>query len=908
MPRPSTSSSRQSRIDRVTEYARQVTTGKVIACKEVRQACERHLRDLVEGPGRGLTWIPALAEWAIEFFGYLRHSKGSFAGKRLELEPWQCFVVGSVFGWKREDGTRRFRKVYEEIPRKNGKALSVDTPVPTPTGWTLHGDLRPGDMVFGEDGIPVRVLAVTEHYEGSCFEVSSSDGTSIVAHERHEWKTGRSWFTGKPKGKRGSLPLVETKRIAQTLRTTGSRPDLVHSLPRAHGITCEPQALPIPPYTLGAWLGDGNSGSARITFGDEQIADAIRAEGVTAECRHVRPGSTIYQLGRGSHRGPNNGSLHSALRCAGLLNSKHIPTAYLRASREQRLELLRGLMDTDGHCTAAGQCELVLCDRRLFDDAVELIRTLGIKVTTVEDRAFLRGRDVGPRYRAQFFAFGDVPVFRLERKALRLKPRPEAATRSTTRMIADCSPVGTRLVNCIQVEGGMYLAGRGFVATHNSTKLSGVGLLCLIADDEAGAEVYAAATKKDQARIVFDEARRMVRASPELSSKASVFKLNISVDATSSKFEPLSADERSLDGLNPHCVIIDELHKHKTDSVLNVLDTALGARLQPLLWIITTAGSEDPETPYAAENAYASNILAGVLEDDGYFVFITKADDPKKWDDPIEWAKANPNLGVSVQLSYIEQQARQAKGSPARLAAFKRLNLNVRTSNTIRPIDAELWDTNTQGPIDLATLRGRQPFVAADLSSRIDLTAKVDLFPPMEVGERWKVTARFWIPEAMVDEASRRDRAPYRRWIDDGWMEASPGNVIDQQLVFERLQEDAERHPPLMVAFDPNNANWLDARLEAAGIERKQFPQTIVHFNPPTKELLAMLKEGKIEHGGNPVLRWMAANVSFYTDGNQNLRPSKKSSRSRIDGIVALIMAIGLSMVEAPAAPGVEFV
>lgn len=540
-------SSQPGPIDPATAYAHDVASGRIIAGRLVRLACERHLRDLVEGPARGLRWRPDVADWTCKFFALFRHSKGEFAGKRLKLEPWQAFIVGSVFGWFREDGTRRFRKVFEEIPRKNGK----------------------------------------------------------------------------------------------------------------------------------------------------------------------------------------------------------------------------------------------------------------------------------------------------------------------------------------------------------STKLAGVGIFALLADGEAGAEVYAAATKKDQARIVFDEARRMVRSSPDLASAISVFKLNLSVDATASKFEPVSADEKTLDGLNPSAVIIDELHKHKNRGVLDVLDTAQGARRQPLLWVITTAGDDNPETVYAEENDYATKVLEGTIEDDGYFAFIAAADDPKKWDDPLEWAKANPNLGVSVRLAYIEQQARQAKGSPARLVTFKRLHLNIRGSSTVRPIPAELWNANTKSAIDLAFLRGRPCYVGADLSTRIDLSAAVKLFPPVAEGERWKILPRFWMPADMVEEASKRDRAPYQRWVEEAWIETSPGNVIDQELIAERILEDAKTYPPLSIAFDPNNANWIDKRLADAGLPRIAFPQTILHFNPPTKELLAMLKGEKLEHGGNPVLRWMASNVAFYIDGNENMRPSKKSSRARIDGIVALIMAIG---------------
>ena len=231
-----------------------------------------------------------------------------------------------------------------------------------------------------------------------------------------------------------------------------------------------------------------------------------------------------------------------------------------------------------------------------------------------------------------------------------------------------------------------------------SSLLAGVGLIGLVADGEPGAEVYAAATRKDQARIIFDEAKRMVRASPELRAKIGIFKLNLSVDATASKFEPLSADERTLDGLNPHVVLIDELHKHKSRGVLDVLDTAVGARRQPLIWIITTAGDDMPETVYAQENDRAMKLLDGVYEDDASFVYIATIDRDDRWDDPAAWRKANPNIGVSVKMDDLLRQAVKAKQSPAAMVEFKRLRLNVRTASADRFIEMELWRRNNLMP------------------------------------------------------------------------------------------------------------------------------------------------------------------------------------------------------------------
>src|SRR5215831_2894030 len=198
-----------------------------------------------------------------------------------------------------------------------------------------------------------------------------------------------------------------------------------------------------------------------------------------------------------------------------------------------------------------------------------------------------------------------------------------------------------------------------------STKLAGVGIDMLLCDDEQGAEIYAAATKRDQARIIFDEAKRMVASSPELSGMISRFKLNLSVDVTGSKFEPLSSDERTLDGLNPHCVLVDELHRHRNRALLDVMDTAVGSRRQPLIWIITTAGDDAPESVYATENDYAVKVLEGTLKDDNVFAFISTIDKDDRWDDPKAWAKANPNLGVSVKLDDLERQAQKAAKSPS---------------------------------------------------------------------------------------------------------------------------------------------------------------------------------------------------------------------------------------------------
>jgi phage terminase large subunit-like protein len=395
----------------------------------------------------------------------------------------------------------------------------------------------------------------------------------------------------------------------------------------------------------------------------------------------------------------------------------------------------------------------------------------------------------------------------------------------------------------------------------------------------------------------------MVRASPELRRKIQVFTLNLSVDQTASKFEPLSSDEKSADGLNPSHVIIDELHRHKNAALRNLMDSGTASRRQPLLVIITTAGDQDPASPYAIEHDYAEKVLDGTIEDDSYFAFLTTVDDPAGWDNPREWAKANPNLGVSIKLDFLAEKAAAAKASPTKKADFLRYHLNVRTSDATRAIDMDVWAANTGEPIDATELAGRPCYLAVDLSSKQDISATVKLFPPVENENRWVIVPRFFTPMDSLDKRSERDRAPYRLWCDQGWMEATPGNVIDHARIRETILDDARTYRIEALPYDPWNATQLAIELQGEGLPVVEFIQGLRSFTAPTKAFLDYLAERRFRHGGNPVLAWMAQNLFVQMDKNENMMPTKAKSTGRIDGIVATIMALGSANV--PVAPDI---
>lgn len=425
-----------------------------------------------------------------------------------------------------------------------------------------------------------------------------------------------------------------------------------------------------------------------------------------------------------------------------------------------------------------------------------------------------------------------------------------------------------------------------------STMLAGIGLDMLLCDHEPGAEVYAAATKRDQARIIFDEAKRMVSSSTQLAASIARFKLNLSVASTSSKFEPLSSDDRTLDGLNPHCVLIDELHRHRTRALLDVLDTALGARRQPLLWVITTAGDDDPESVYSQENDYACKVLDGIVEDDSLFAYIATIDRGDDWTLPATWAKANPNLGISVKFDDLERQARKAQRSPSALIAFKRLRLNVRSASSERAIDMEVWKRNSGGKFDPDKLGRLRCWGGLDISSKVDISAFVKLFEPDADGV-FKIACRFFMPANTIEERAEKDRMPYRRWVEEGWIEPTPGNAIDHGTIRAAILGDAKQFDIHDIAFDPWNAMQLAMECNSHGINMVEFVQGLRSYTHPTQELQALLASSRLDHGDNPVLAVMASNLKVQRDKNLNEMPHKAHSIGRIDGMTALIMAIG---------------
>lgn len=423
---------------------------------------------------------------------------------------------------------------------------------------------------------------------------------------------------------------------------------------------------------------------------------------------------------------------------------------------------------------------------------------------------------------------------------------------------------------------------------NGKTALSaGIGLYMLFADGESRPEVYSAATVKDQAKICFSDAVEIVKAT-DLKNYLTPYRNSIVYELKGGTMKPLSSDYGTHDGLNPSCGIIDEFHAHKDSGMFDVIKSAFGARRQPLMFIITTAGFDKSGVCYAyRENVI--KVLRGVNEDDSLFGIIYTLDDKSEWDDPTMWIKANPNLGVSLSADYLADQVKDAKNRPEAVR-------NVMTKNVDLWVDAErtwilddVWQ-KCIGTTDPADLKGCACWGRLDLSNVSDITAYVLLF---HENDRFQLLPHFWIPEEKMLEKVRKENINYDKWAAEGYVTVTPGNVIDYDFVKADILRIVADYDLRTSAYDRWNSSQTIIDLQNEGMECNPFGQGYGSMSAPTKEFEKLVLTGKIEHFGNPVLRWMLASTLVKTDPAGNTKPDKEKSTQKIDGIVASIMALG---------------
>jgi phage terminase large subunit-like protein len=417
--------------------------------------------------------------------------------------------------------------------------------------------------------------------------------------------------------------------------------------------------------------------------------------------------------------------------------------------------------------------------------------------------------------------------------------------------------------------------------------------LLLFWDKEEEAEVYCAATVEKQAKICFDKAKRMIEKSPSLAKRAKVLTNNISIQSSGSKMEPLGRDSESMEGINPSGAIIDEYHVFtwKNNVVFENIQSATVNRKQPLTIIITTAG-RDKDLPCFEYRNLCIDILKGIKKQDDTFAIIYTLDAEDDWKDPEVWKKANPNWGVSVLPNRFEDEFKGALNSRTKEVSFKTKNLNLWVDAPEVWIPDEKWQSCTHG-LKYEDLKGLPCYVGIDLASHVDINALALFFPDVKGFPALRVY--FWIPEDKIKE--KEDRVDYGLWVKQGHVYSTPGSIIDVDQQSEDILKILQEVRVMGLAYDPYMAHHgIIQNIMKGGfpVERLDpYIQNIRNMSAPSKEFERLIMDGKLEHFNNPVMRWMLRNVVIISDTNDNIKPDKKRSREKIDGIIAAITAIG---------------
>lgn len=429
-----------------------------------------------------------------------------------------------------------------------------------------------------------------------------------------------------------------------------------------------------------------------------------------------------------------------------------------------------------------------------------------------------------------------------------------------------------------------------------STLAAAILLYCQCCEEEEGAQIISAATTGSQARIIFNVAKRMTEKTPDLQEAFGLacWANSISRMETGASFKPINAKASTQDGLNPSHVGLDEIHAHKSADLLNVLTSAAGARSNPLWLYTTTEGYTNPG-PWGEIRQFAKQVLQGILGDsaDHFLVVFYAVDEEDDEFDESAWPKANPLMDANPHLlKAIRKEAVEARQMPSKLAEFKIKRLNRPASSATGWVDLTKWQKGG-GAVDLDWLAGHPCWAGLDLASNLDLTSWRMVWKVDEIYYTW---GRRFVPEDAVRARTERGVVPYAGWVAAGLIEVTEGEVTDYQVVEARMREDIARFNPLVIGFDKWNAQEITQRLLAEGHPLIEFGQTTKNYHPAMQELERAYVSKKIVHGNDPVLNWCASNLIAVKDGNLNQKPDKKRSPDKIDDMVSLLMAIGLSI------------
>jgi phage terminase large subunit-like protein/intein/homing endonuclease len=940
------------------EYFTGILDNKIVACDAMKKISEILMEDYTNP--KEFHYDHSIASKHVDFIEKFCKQPSGKIGEPLKLELFQKARLQATFGMVDDNNIRQYNEVLIIEGRKNGKALSLDTPIITPTGWKTMKELKVGDYVYGNDGKPTKITLASEVFKDhDCYEITFEDGEKITADADHIWTvmTKNSRRASKRKIKYESKSEIKyrendgyfditTKEMIRDfvhIRNDGKGKEYKYRVPMNGAIEFNEQNLLIDPYVLGVWLGDGDSRGPRITMSpdDVEMIEHLKNTGIVVKISedkrngvlrptlinkkhltHCRRGhlktkhmdsnkkcrvceNELRRLKRNKKEIPEWNPLYltivEQLRLLGVLNNKHIPINYLMSSIEQRMELLRGLMDTDGYVEKRGQCEFVQKRKKLINDFSELLSSLGIKHTIREKQARCNGRDAGTVYSVLFYVDKNSSCFKMERKHNRLKD--SLAPRMKNKSIVDIRKVESVPTKCIAVDNDehLYLAGKRMTVTHNTTETAAVELDLLVNDNEGSPQIYNVATMLDQAKLGFNAAHKMVQQSPMLRKHIKKRANDLYFALNFGFIKALASNANSLDGLDVHGATIDELAAIKNRDIYDLVKQAMGARRQPLLFTITTNGFVR-DGIFDSQYEYAKNLLYGKLNEKNrrFLPFIYELDDRDEWDKEEMWIKANPGIDTIKSRDYLRQMVEKAKDDPSFKPTVMVKDFNLKENSASAWLT---WDhIENKTSFDFKKMKFRYGIGGFDAADTTDLNAaKAICMRPND--DKIYVKSMYWLPEEVLNKMTQdgnrreRDNVPYLLWERQGLLRTYPGDKVDKRVFldwFKELRTEEDLYIT-QIGYDPwriDDSLLREFKLEFGPNSMIPIRQGAATMSNPLKELKADLKANRIVHNSNPIDMWNLANAEIKSDTNNNIQLVKSDDpRKRIDGTVALACA-----------------